>query len=77
MWASSIKAKFKVKGSGAKRVESLEAVEASVEVVLLLALGIHGVLTVVELGSHFLRGVAKKNDQLRTSQEITHPPWGF
>lgn len=68
MWASSIEAKFKIKGSGAKRVESLEAMEASVEVVLLLALGIHGVLTVVELGSHFLRGVAKKKRQISKEQ---------
>lgn len=69
MWASSVEAKFKVKGSGAKRIESLEAVEASVEVVLLLALRIHRVLTVVELGSHFLRGVAKKKKKRQVSKE--------
>lgn len=52
-WASSIEAEFKVEGSRAKWIETLEAVEASVEVALLLALRIHGVLSVVKLGSHF------------------------
>lgn len=50
----SIEAEFEVEGSGAERVEPLEAVEASVEaLLLLLALRVHWVLAVVELGSHF------------------------
>lgn len=51
--ASSIKAKFEAERSRAEWIESLEAVEASVEVVLLLTLWIHGVFSVVKLGSHF------------------------
>lgn len=52
-YASSIKAKFKAERSGAEWIESLEAVEASVEVVLLLTLWIQGVFSVVKLGSLF------------------------
>lgn len=54
--SASVEAELEVKGSRAKRVESLEAVEASVEVLMvmvtLLALRVHGVFTVVKLGSH-------------------------
>lgn len=51
----SVVAKFEVEGSGAERVETLEAVETSVErvMVALLALWIHGVFAMVELSSHF------------------------
>lgn len=55
--ASSVEVEFEVESrSRAKRVEALEASgETSVEVVVavtLLALGIHGILAVVELGPH-------------------------
>ena len=54
--SSSVEVEFKVEGSRAKRIETLEALEASVEVMMmmvtLLALRIHGVFAVVKLGSH-------------------------
>lgn len=53
--ASSVEAEFEVEGSRTKRIETLEAVEASMEIALLLALWIHGVLSVVKLGSHFYK----------------------
>ena len=52
-WASSVEVEFKVEGSRAEWIETLEAVEASVEVLMMLALWIHGILSVVKLGSHF------------------------
>lgn len=61
-WASSVKVEFKVEGSGAEWIETLEALEASVEVMMvmtLLALRVHGVLAVVELGSHLWKNITK------------------
>lgn len=52
-YAPSVEAKFEAERSGAERIEALEALEASVEVMLLLTLWIHGVFSVVKLGSHF------------------------
>lgn len=54
-WDFSVEVKFKVKGSGAKRIETLESVKTSVKGVMmtLLALWIHWVFSVVKLGSHF------------------------
>lgn len=53
--ASSVEAEFEVEGSRTEWIETLEAVEASMEVPLLLALWIHGVFSMVELCSHFYK----------------------
>lgn len=65
--ASSVVVEFKVEGSGAKRIEALEALVASVEVMMmlsLLALWIHGILPLVELCSQLY---GKKNSSVRNN----------
>lgn len=52
VWAASVEVEFKVKGSRTKRIETLEASMEVMMMVTLLALWIHGVLSVVKLGSH-------------------------
>lgn len=68
-----MEAEFKIEWSRAKWIETLEAVEASMEVVLLLAFWVHGVLSMVKLRSHFYRK-KKKTCRYRTTDQNNTPP---
>lgn len=79
--ASSVKAKFEAeRPGGAERIESLEAVEASVEVMVLLTLWIHGIFSVVKLGSHLWAQTSASVHPRTTGQawrlELPHRPPG-